>query len=231
MTTDTPAAIVTPLRNHILAAFPREALDGVAPHLRLLKMKVGQVLYDVGDDVDRVYFFESGLITIVTSMRSGRDIETTSRGRDGGLGYLEATGGGVMSSRALVQIRGEALCLAASRYRELCEASPAVRAQMNRRTEILLADARQASACRVAHATPARFARMLLECVHHMGHPRLRLTQEFMAGMIGAGRTTVNQAACQLQDQGLISYRRGVLTVLDEAGLRSRACECYSTLR
>ena len=190
-------------------------------------MKVGHILYEAGDTVDRIYFLESGLVTLVTTMHDGRDVETTSRGRDGGIGYLEAVGSGTLISRAVVQIRGEAFCVPASVYRELYERSRGLRSLVNRRTELLLADARQASACRATHPAAQRLARMLLECVLHTGRLRLRLTQEFMAGMIGVGRTTVTRAAGDLQDAGLIRYRRGVIYVVDHGGLRRRACECY----
>jgi hypothetical protein len=34
-----------------------------------------------------------------------------------------------------------------------------------------------------------------------------------------------------LQHAGLISYRRGHITVLDRSGLESRACECYNVVK
>jgi CRP-like cAMP-binding protein len=99
-----------------------------------------------------------------------------------------------------------------------------------RRIELQLAEARQTSACRAVHPASARLARMLLECVLHTGELRLRLTQEFMGGMIGVGRTTVTRAASRLQDRGLIRYSRGRIIILDDAGLRLHACECYERL-
>ncbi|MDP8916773.1 MAG: Crp/Fnr family transcriptional regulator [Pseudomonadota bacterium] len=224
-------AVAAEPNNEILRSLPPEILEQFRPRLRLIKLAVGQVLYEPGDDVDRVYFPESGLISLVTPMRDGHDVENTSRGRDGGIGYVEACGSEMMVSRAVVQIKGEAWCLAACDYRDAYEASGAMRNLIQRRTEILLADARQASACRAVHPASGRLGRTLLECYHHTGDLRLPLTQEFLAGMIGVGRTTVTHAAGRLQDLKLIRYSRGVVVISDMEGLKRHVCECYEVLR
>lgn len=217
--------------NEILRSLPPEVLDQLRPRLRFIKLAVGQVLYEPGDEVERVYFPESGLISLVTPMRDGHDVENTSRGRDGGIGYVEACGSEMMVSRAVVQIKGQAWCLAACGYREAYESSGVMRNVIQRRTEVLLADARQASACRAVHPASERLGRTLLECYHHTGELRLPLTQEFLAGMIGVGRTTVTHAAGRLQDLKLIRYSRGVVVISDIEGLQRHVCECYEVLQ
>lgn len=226
-----PAAAIAELSNEILRSLPREVLVRLRPQLRSIKLVVGQVLYEPGDDVDHVYFPETGLISLVTPMRNGQDVENTSRGRDGGIGYVEACGSEMMVSRAVVQIEGRAWCLAACDYREVYESSGAMRNLIQRRTEILLADARQGSACRAVHPASGRLGRTLLECYHHTGELRLPLTQEFLAGMIGVGRTTVTHAAGRLQNLKLIRYTRGVVVITDVEGLKRHVCECYEVLR
>lgn len=219
------------ITNDILAHLPAEELARARPNLRRVRLVAGQVLYEPGEDVDRVYFPESGLLSIVTPMADGHDVENTSRGRDGGIAYVEATGSGIVVSRVVVQIGGTALSMPASRYREFYDSSSIVRAVMQRRTEFLLAEARQAIACQAMHPTPGRLARMLLECHHHTGDVRFPLTQDFMADMIGVGRTTVTHAASELKRLGYIRYTRGTVTLMDVAGLQRYTCECYETVR
>lgn len=219
------------ITNDILRSLPPEDLERLRPHLRRKKLAVGEILYEPGDDVDRVYFPESGLISLITPMIDGHEVETMSRGRDGGVGYVEACGSALMLSRVAIQIKGEAWCLAAAEYCAAYQASPLMREQMQRRTEILLADARQASACRAVHPASGRLGRTLLETYHHTGELRLPLTQEYLAGMIGVGRTTVTHAAGRLQDLKLIRYSRGVVHITQLEALQRHVCECYQVLR
>ena len=86
--------------NEILLSLPPEDLEALAPHLRRVKLAAGQVLYEPGDDVDRIYFPETGMISLMTAMSTGHDVENTSRGRNGGIGYVESCGSEMMVSRA-----------------------------------------------------------------------------------------------------------------------------------
>lgn len=217
--------------NHILASLAKEDLDRLRPHLRRIELTAGEILYEPDDRLDRVYFPESGLISLITAMGDGQEIENCSRGRDGAIGYVEACGSQTMNSRARVQIGGEAWWLPACAFRDAHEQSPALRSQIQRRIEVLLADARQSSACRAAHSASNRLARTLLECHHHTGDLRLPLTQEYLSDLIGVGRTTVTHTASEFQAKQLIRYSRGVVILTNLEGLRQRACECYHALR
>ena len=219
------------ISNEILLSFSPEDLEAIRPRLRRIKLKAGQVLYEPGDEVDCVYFPETGLISLMTGMRSGQEVENTSRGRNGGIGYVESCGSEMMVSRAVVQLSGDAWVLPACDYRARYDESRAMRNLIHRRIEILLADARQSVACQAVHTAEGRLARMLLETWHATGSARLRLTQDFMADRIGVGRTTITHAAGRLQEQGQIRYSRGQVTLLDLEGLKRSACECYEVLR
>lgn len=217
--------------NEVLRSLPKATVERFRGALRRCDLAAGTVLYEVGDRVDSIYFPVSGLLCFVMPMRDGHEVETTSRGRDGAVGYVEVTGSGIMLSRVVVRIRGAAWRLPASDYQAAFDASPALRDHMQRRTEVLLADARQASACRVLHCATDRLGRTLMEAHQHTGERVFRLTQELLADMLGVGRTTVTHAALQLQSRGLIGYRRGVVTLVDLPGLEAHACECYQALR
>lgn len=57
------------------------------------------------------------------------------------------------------------------------------------------------------------------------------MTQELIAHMLGVRREGVTLAALDLQQDGLISYRRGHIVVLDRPGLEACARECYVVVR
>lgn len=218
------------ISNDLLRSLPPEDLAQAKPLLRSVRLVPGQVLYEVGEEAERVYFPEAGLISLVTKMANGHDVQNTSRGRDGGVAYTEAVGSGVVHSRALVQIGGRAWVMRASDFRALYNDSGSLRALILRRLEFLLAEARQSIACSALHPAEGRFARMLLECRQHTGELRFPLTQDFMADMVGVGRTTITHSASRLKALGLIRYTRGTVTLKDVAALERHTCECYSAI-
>ena len=98
-------------------------------------------------------------------------------------------------------------------------------------SETLLSQVQQTVACNALHSTEERMARWLL-MMHDraMGEP-LPYTHEFLSHMLGANRKSVTLGAQSLQNAGLISYRRGNITVLNRAGLEKASCECYAVVR
>ncbi|WP_374471644.1 Crp/Fnr family transcriptional regulator [Phenylobacterium sp.] len=219
------------LQNDILDALEAPDLERLRPYLRRVTLVAGQVLYEPGDEVDRVYFPVSGLVSMITPMLSGRHVENGSRGRDGGIGYVEACGSGAMISRVMVQISGAAWALSARRLKEVVLTSPELQGAFHRRSEFLLAEARQSIACQATHMAPGRLARLLLETADHTGENRFPLTQDYIAGRIGVGRTTVTHAAGALKRRRAIRYTRGAVTVVDRQALRASCCECYDVVR
>ena len=225
-----PAPSPTGSRNQFLQALPPGDFEILRPHLRKVDLVRGRALYEPGDRVDRVYFPESGLVSLHTALRSGVEVENSKLGRESAVGFIEACGSRVMVARALVQIPGEALWAPVGRYREAFHRSRSVREEVHRRIELLLAEVRQSVACQALHPADARLARLLLESADRTGDDRLPLTQAFLAGMIGVARTTVTRVAGDLQTRGLIRYARGLVEISDRRGLTEASCECYGDL-
>jgi CRP-like cAMP-binding protein len=169
---------------------------------------------------------------VISVMLSGETAESAVVGCEGAVGFIEAAGSGVFFSRALVQADLTALRLGAGRYREALDASAALRLAVADHAELNMAEGRQAIACIAHHTADRRLAWWLLEC-HDRANSgdQLPLTQEFLAAMLGLQRTTVNAVAGQLRDEGLIDFRRAVVTIVDRPGLEAKSCECYETIR
>ncbi|UAL12098.1 Crp/Fnr family transcriptional regulator [Caulobacter segnis] len=219
------------LKNRLLSALPSEDRALLTPHLSTVDLEKGRFLYDPGDLIDQVYFPNDCVISLMTLMENGAAIESATIGREGALGLMAAVAPRQSLSRAIVQAPGSALRIAASPLHEAWTRSAVLRDLVDRHNEALFGHAIQSVACNALHAVEARFCRWLLSCHDRIDSNTVSLTQEFLADMLGVQRTTVTAVAGSMQAKGLIRYRRGVVDILDRAGLEAMACECYGAVR
>jgi CRP-like cAMP-binding protein len=194
-------------------------------------MEKGRLLYDPGDDIDTVYFPHNCVISLMTLMRSGAAIESATIGREGALGLMAAVAPRQSLSRAIIQVPGRASKISAGHLHEAWNKSAHLRTLVDRHNDALFGHAAQSVACNALHSVEARFCRWLLSCRDRIDGDTVSLTQEFLADMLGVQRTTVTAVAGALQTRGLIRYRRGVVDILDRAGLETMTCECYGAVR
>lgn len=186
----------------------------------------------IGDEIEWVYFPETCLISLITMSSSGQGVETSMAGSEGVSGLIEALGSGRSQVHAVVQIDGRALRAPASACRALAASDPEFTGSAWKLAELVVFESRQSGLCQGMHPVEARFCRWLLESMERSaGRNPLPLTQEFMAAMLGVQRTTVSAFASQLQKEGLITYSRGQLNVVDVAAVGRRACECHDAVR
>jgi CRP-like cAMP-binding protein len=218
-------------QNRLLAALDAEDRQLLAARLTPVTLEKGALLYDPGDMVDTVYFPDDCVISLMTLMESGAAIESATIGREGALGLMSAVSPRQSLSRAIVQVAGRAHRISAPHLHRIWEQSGQVRDLVDRHNEALFAHAIQSVACNALHSVEARFCRWLLSCRDRIDSNTVSLTQEFLADMLGVQRTTVTVVARALQASGLIRYRRGVVDILDRAGLEAIACECYGAVR
>jgi len=219
------------LQNSLLEALPASDYALVAPNLVQVELERGRLLYDPGDAMDHVYFPHDGVISLMTLMENGAAIESSTIGPEGALGLMAAVAPRLSLSRAIVQTPLRAARVAADRLHEAWEKSPALRDLVDRHTEALYGHAIQSVACNALHSVEARFCRWLLTCHDRISTDTVALTQEFLADMLGVQRTTVTAVARSLQERGMIRYRRGVVDIIDRAGLQAMTCECYGVIR
>ncbi|MBI1682498.1 Crp/Fnr family transcriptional regulator [Caulobacter hibisci] len=220
-----------PLKNRLLASLPPEDFGYIAAQLSHQDLEKGKLLYDPGDQIDTVYFPHDCVISLMTLMDNGAAIESATIGREGALGLMAAIAPRQSLSRAIVQAPGGASRISAAALREGVERSPILRDLIDRHNEALFGHAIQSVACNALHGVEARFCRWLLGFRDRIDVDTISLTQEFLADMLGVQRTTVTAVAGALQAKGLIRYRRGVVDILDRAGLEAIACECYGSVR
>ena len=223
--------IPRPSQNRLLAVLDAEDFQLMASKLVPVTLEKGALLYDPGDLIDAIYFPDDCVISLMTLMESGAAIESAAIGREGALGLMAAVSPRQSLSRAIVQVPGRARRITAAHLHRAWEQSGQIRDLIDRHNEALFAHAIQSVACNALHSVEARFCRWLLSCDDRIDTSTVSLTQEFLADMLGVQRTTVTVVARSLQAAGLIRYRRGVVDILDRAGLEAIACECYRAVR
>lgn len=217
--------------NLFLAALSPRDLDIIQPYLKPVDLRQGVVLADPGARVDEILFVESGMISITTTMEDGAAIELASLGREAVVGSLAGLGVHRANARAIVQIAGSGLRIAAADYRAVMTRSPVFLKIVLLSNELAMAQMQQTAACNALHSAERRMCRWIIQVRDRVGDDVLRLTHDFVAQMLAVRRPTVTLIAQELQNAGLIRYRRGEITILDHAGLERAACECVEALR
>lgn len=216
--------------NRLLAALAPADYALLLPHLKTAYFPQGAILQEQEAPVAHVYFPLYGMVSLVSVMEHGQVVETAVVGREGAIGAFAGLGPWNAFTRATVQIPASAAVIPTPHFQAAVQHSERLRELILRYKEGLLAQVQQTAACNAVHPLEARLARWLLQALDRTGARELPLTQDAIAQMLGARRTTVTLIACRLQEVGLIRYRRGRIAVLDRAGLEEATCECYRTI-
>lgn len=221
-----------PTGNQILRLLPRATLDAIAPWLEEVGLRVGDSLFEPGDDVTHAYFPLNGaVIALVLPMRDGRAVEAATVGREGAVGGIVSLGHKPAFARALVQIPGRAARISVSRLETAKHAAPGLHDVLVCYADCLTAQVLQSVGCATVHSLEARSARWLLMTHDRLQRADLPLTQEALAEMFGVARTYMTRIAGALQRRGAISYRRGIVRIERRELLEEAACECYGAVR
>jgi CRP-like cAMP-binding protein len=215
--------------NHVLNDLAASALLDVS-RMKPIQFAHGDVLAESGAPIEGIVFPESGLLSMVNDLREGDRVEVGMVGRDGLIGGAVALGSVCSTCSVFVQIAGRGWLMKASDAVECANGSLAFRRLLHLHEHRALAQARQIAACNVKHVIMQRLCSWLLRARASLGEGELLVTQESLAQMLGVQRASVCMVASQLQEAGLIQYRRGRVRIDDAAGLARQACECHAVL-
>jgi CRP-like cAMP-binding protein len=218
-------------QNQLLAALDAEARDRLFPHLELVEMQVGQVLYGAGGAQRHVFFPTDSVIALLYEMEDGTSTEIAIVGNDGMLGIALFMGGETTPSRALVQIAGHAFRLEGQLLKDEFHRNGRMQEILLRYTQSLLTQMAQTAVCNNRHSVEQRLCRWLLLSLDRQPSNELAMTQELMSGMLGVRREGISEAAGRLQKFGVIVYSRGHIEVLDRPHLEALSCECYAVVK
>jgi CRP-like cAMP-binding protein len=225
-----------PNQNHLLAALPAEILERLSPHLELVSMLLGVVLHESNSQLHHVYFPTTAILSLHYVMEDGASAEIAGVGNEGMLGISLFMGGITRPGRATVQSAGHGYRLKARLMMEEFNRTGGRRRGVLHDlllcyTQALITQISQTAVCNRHHSVEQQVCRWLLSTLDRLPSNELTITQELIAGMLGVRREGITEVAGNLQRAGLISYRRGHITVIDRSGLESRSCECYNVVK
>ena len=229
MTTIAPTGVAG---NLLLSGLSPDDAELLVPYLEELSLAQGDVIVGAGDEFTYAYFPDTAVLSIVNNMGDGSAVEIGTIGNEGFVGIGIVLGVRDSLHLTICQIPGVTQRVPADTLADACMTSASLRRVFQRFTCAFIGQIGQTAACNARHDIEQRCARWLL-----MSHDRVGggdtfpLKHEYLAIMLGVRRTGVTVAAGALQDAGLIRYRRGMMRIVDRAGLERRACECYRVVR
>jgi CRP-like cAMP-binding protein len=221
---------LTVLGNHLLDALPSDVRRVAAGALDRVHVPLKMLIYQAGGNISHVYFPVDAVISVVTVMADGTEIEVVTVGREGLTGAQGLLDGAVASQLTYCQVAGDAYRIPFAQFTELCERFEPFRALAQRYLSAQLDVMAQSIACNRLHLVNERCARWLLMTHDRVGRSDFALTHEVLATMLGVRRAGVSIAAAALQHNGSIRYTRGRFSVADRDSLELAACECYGAI-
>jgi CRP-like cAMP-binding protein len=221
----------TPHQNQLLAALPPTDFEPLAAHLQLVPMRLGEMLYEPGMQLEHAYFPTTAIASLYYVTESGASSETSGVGCEGVVGVSLFMGGDTTPSSAVVQTAGHAYRLQRHVVKQEFDRAGSLQRLLLRYAQALITQTAQTAVCNRHHSVQQQLCRWLLSTLDRMPSQDLLMTQDLIAGMLGVRREGITDAAGRLQNAGFIRYRRGHISLLDRSGLEAQACECYSVVK
>jgi CRP-like cAMP-binding protein len=213
--------------NRLLAALTQLGRQRLLASCEHVELRVADVPCRAGERIKHVHFPTDSIISTITALADGSRLEVGLVGHEGMLGACVALGINIHPQHAIVQGAGSAWRMSVPAFQRHARESVELRRLLNCYVYVLMGQLAQSAACSHYHLVQARLARWLLMTRDRARRNQFDLTQEFLAHLLGARRVGITKAASSLREQGLIEYRRGAISILDEAGLEQASCACY----
>jgi CRP-like cAMP-binding protein len=217
-------------QNELLAALPRHDLESLFEHLELVALPFGKELFEYGSKLENVYFPTTAIVSLLYVMEDGATTEIAVVGHEGVVGMSLFMGERAMCS-AVVQSAGYGYRLKTQYLRDAFNQGGALPQLLMRYTNALFAQMAQNAVGGRHSSIEQKLCRWLLDRLDRSASNELKVTQELISIMLGVRRESITAAAGKLQDDGLITYRRGNITVVDRQGLEQYAGECYKVAK
>ena len=218
-------------QNLILAALPVEVCDRLLPHLELVPLPLGKILYERGDVLHFAYVPTDSIVSLLYVMDNGESAEIAVVGNEGLGGVSLFMGGESTSSRAIAQNSGSAYRLPRQRLKDEFDQHGELMVLMLSYTQALITQMVQTAACNRHHSIDQQLCRWMLLSLDRLPSNEVAMTEKLIANMLGVGCEGVSEAAGKLQERGVIAYDHGYIIVLDRPALERLSCECYVAVK
>ena len=220
-----------PFENRLLGSLSAESRHLLISRCTPVSLPLKMGLYRAGETPKYSYFMTSGMASVVTAMEDGGTAEVGIVGAEGIVGVLHLLGPGKVATDSFIQLEGTGLRIPFAELRQAYRSTEEIRDRILEFVQEQTICTNQIAGCNRLHEAEERLARWLLMAQDRNQSDVLNFTQEFLAMMLGARRTTVTLIAGSLQGAGLIEYQRGRVKILDRENLEAAACDCYRIIR
>ena len=218
-------------QNHLLASISQNEWNQLEPDMEQVDFSVNQVLCESGKTPAYMYFPTTAIVSLLYMTENGASSEVAVVGNDGVVGISLVLSGSNSPNQALVQSAGKGYRMSALAAKNAMHRDGAMLNIMLRYSQAMITQVTQTAVCNRHHTIDQQLCRRLLSSLDRLPTNQIAITQEMLASMLGVRRESVTDAALKLQNLGIISYKRGLITVLDRSTLESRSCECYATTK
>ncbi len=218
-------------QNHLLSQLDSSVAARLIEQMELVPLPIGKILSEPGATPQHAYFPTTCVVSLLCRIENGSAAEVATIGNDGAIGALNILDGETSPLQAIVRSTGYAYRIRAKTLQKECQANPELETLLGKYQHFLLTQMAQTAACNRHHTLDQQLSCWFLHCLDRIPSNELIITQEFIAQMLGVRREGVTAAAGKLQKAGVISYRRGRISIVDRSGLECRACECYGLIR
>ncbi len=219
---------VVPHLNHLLAAMPESEWSSWEPDMEPVDFALNQVLYEPGKTPAYIYFPTTAIISLIYMTQNGGSSEVAVVGNDGVVGISLLFSGNNMPIQALVQSPGKGYRMRAQAVKKAIERDARMLNIILYYSQAMMTQMTQTAVYNRHNSIEQLLCRRLLLSLDRLSSNQIAMTHEMLAGMLGVRRESVTDAALKLQEAGVISYKRGLITVLDREALESRSCECHA---
>jgi CRP-like cAMP-binding protein len=219
-----------PSENRLLSSLLSSDFESLKPHLEVVRLSAGDLLYEEFSPISYCYFLGDTLVSLVSTTEDGLSVAAGLVGVEGLMGVAAILDPRMLPHRTVVLVAGNASRIPSDALRHWCGRNSGLRRPFLRYAHAMFVQLVQTSACNRFHETKERLARVLLLVQDRLKTQALPFTQERLAGLLGTDRVSVTRAAQSMRRDNLIAYSRGKVTILNRKGLESAACECYSII-
>ena len=217
-----------PQLNHLLAAMSENEWHQLEPDMEPVDFSLNQVLYESGKTPAYMYFPTTAIVSLLYMTENGDSSEVAVIGNDGVVGISLLLSGSDTPNQALVQCAGKGYRMHAQAAKTAINRDGHMLNILLRYSQAMITQMTQTAVCNRHHSIDQQLCRRLLLSLDRLSSNQIALTHEMLAGMLGVRRESVTDAALKLQEAGVISYKRGLITVLNRHALEGRSCECYA---
>lgn len=219
------------LPNRLLAALPSATHKKLAREFEVVRFRLGDVLLNVNDRVDYLYFPHANTMLSLLCKNEGGSVEVGVTGSEGFVGTAGILGGDLSPHQVIAQIPGAATRVKVGVLKAEFQRNIAVQRILLNYVSALIAQVSQTALCNRVHTVEQRLARWLLVSLDRAEQKELPLKHEFLAKMLAVNRSTLSLAAATLKNAGLIHYTRAKISVVTREGLEQVSCSCYRIVR